>query len=157
MKVVEKSGTKLVRMLQHNDPFKMKECAKPKKCLVCSGDKPGGCRDTGVTYRIECEKECEFEYTGQTNQNGYTRGERHLQEYRQQYEKSPLWKHCANVHGGDQKKFQMEIIDRVRNDPTKRQILEAVRMQKIPEERQMNSKSEWGTTKIPRIQVSNEN
>ena len=156
MKVVERSRTKLVRMLQRNDPFKSKTCSRPEKCLVCSGEKPGGCRDTGVTYRINCEDDCEYEYTGQTNENGYTRGERHIQEYRQQYEKSALWKHCANVHSGDQRKFRMEIVNRARNDPTKRQILEAVRMQRIPEERQMNSKSEWHTTKIPRIQVNND-
>ena len=157
MKVIEKSGTKLVRLLQRNDPFRRKECSKANKCLVCSGEKPGGCRDNGVTYKIECEDECNFEYTGQTNQNGYTRGEKHLQEYHQGYEKSPLWKHCMNIHQGELKKFQMIIVDKVRNDATKRQILEAVRMQKIPEARQMNSKSEWRTTKIPRIQINTEN
>ena len=154
MKIVERAGTKIVRMLQRNDPFKTKRCPRPGRCLVCSGSKPGGCRDNGVTYRIICEDDCEFEYTGQTNQNGYTRGERHMQEYRQHYEKSALWKHSANEHNGDQRRFQMEIVDRVRNDATKRQILEAIRMQRIPEEHQMNSKSEWRTTKIPRIQVN---
>ena len=157
IKVVERSGTKLVRLLQRNDPFKEKMCPKSAKCLVCSGERPGGCRDNGVTYRIKCETDCEYEYTGQTSENGYTRGERHLQEYRNHYEKSALWKHVANVHGGDQKMFHMEIVDKVRNDPTKRQILEAVRMQRIPEEKRMNSKSEWGTTKIPRIQINTEN
>ena len=154
MKIVERAGKKIVRMLQRNDPFKTKRCPRPGRCLVCSGSKPGGCRDNGVTYRINCEDDCEFEYTGQTNQNGYTRGERHMQEYRQHYEKSALWKHSANEHNGDQRRFQMEIVDRVRNDATKRQILEAIRMQRIPEEHQMNSKSEWRTTKIPRIQVN---
>ena len=50
----------------------------------------------------------------------------------------------------------MEIVDRVRNDPTKRQILEAVRMQRVPDNLQMNSKSEWNTTKIPRILINND-
>lgn len=156
IKVVERSGTKLVRMLQRNDPFKSKECADPTKCFVCSGNKPGGCRDTGVTYKISCNGDCRYEYTGQTGQNGYTRGDKHQKEYQQKLEKSALWKHCVNVHNGECQTFQMEIVDRVRNDPTKRQILEAVRMQRIPDNLQMNSKSEWNTTKIPRIQINND-
>ena len=51
----------------------------------------------------------------------------------------------------------MKVIDRVRNDSMKRQILEAIRMQRIPESRQMNSKSEWRTTRIPRITIGVEN
>ena len=157
MKVVEKSGTKVIRMLQRNDPFKEKKCTKPERCMVCAGGNPGGCRDNGVSYKINCEEDCPYEYTGQTNQNGYTRGGRHLQEYRQKHSKSALWKHCANVHNGDQKRFTMTIVDKVRNDPTKRQILESIRMQKVPESHQMNSKSEWNTTRIPRIRIDENN
>ena len=128
MKVIEKSGTKVQRMLQKNDPFSRKTCTQQEKCMVCSGNNPGGCRDNGVTYRINCEEDCSYEYTGQTHHNGFTRGEWHLQEFRQQHTKSALWKHCANVHNGDQRKFTMTIVDRSRNDPAKRQILESVRM-----------------------------
>ena len=156
MKVIERSGTKVIQMLQRNDPFKKKFCAKPGRCMVCSGDNPGGCRDNGITYRINCEEDCNYEYTGQTNHNGYTRGERHLQEYRQQHGKGALWNNCANVHNGDQRAFTMSIVDRCRNDPTKRQILESVRMQRIPEEIQMNSRSEWNTTRIPRIRIGDD-
>ena len=80
-----------------------------------------------------------------------------MQEYGQQNGKNPLWKHSANVHGGDKVQFRMKVVDRVRNDSTKRQILEAVRMQRVPESKQMNSKSEWRTMKIPRILVGVEN
>ena len=37
MKIVERAGTKIVRMLQRNDPFKTKRCPRPGRCLVCSG------------------------------------------------------------------------------------------------------------------------
>ena len=157
LKVIERSGEKLIRMVQKNDPFKKKLCSDPEKCLVCRGGKPGGCRASGITYRIDCEEECSYEYTGQTNQNAYSRGKVHMQGYGQQNSKNPLWKHSANVHGGDRIQFSMKVIDRVRNDSMKRQILEAVRMQRVPESRQMNSKSEWRTTKIPRITVEMEN
>ena len=157
LKIVERSGAKLVRMVQRNDPFKKKVCSDPKRCLVCMGGKPGGCRASGITYRIDCEERCDYEYTGQTNQNAYSRGKIHMQEYGQQNGKNPLWKHSANVHGGDKVQFRMKVVDRVRNDSTKRQILEAVRMQRVPESKQMNSKSEWRTTKIPRILIGVEN
>ena len=41
VRVVEKSGTKVVRMLQKNDPFKSKECRDKERCMVCSGNHPG--------------------------------------------------------------------------------------------------------------------
>ena len=156
IKVIERSGTKLVRMLQKNDPFKKKGCANSNSCLVCSGEKPAGCRDTGVTYKINCSGDCQFEYTGQTSQNAFTRGKKHIDDYNNKRENSALWKHCANVHGGEARNFKMTVLDRCRNDPTMRQILEAVRMQKIPIDRQMNSKSEWNTTKIPRIEIQSD-
>ena len=156
IKVIERSGTQLVRMLQRNDPFKKKECVNSNSCLVCIGEKPAGCRDTGVTYKINCIGDCQFEYTGQTSQNAFTRGKKHIEDYINKRENSALWKHCANVHGGEARNFRMTVLDRCRNDPTMRQILEAVRMQKIPINRQMNSKSEWNTTKIPRIEIQSD-
>ena len=77
IKVVEKSGTKVVRMLQKNDPFKRKECRNKEQCMVCTGKNPGSCRDSGVTYRINCmgqhdeiiNQHCESVYTGETGKN----------------------------------------------------------------------------------------
>ena len=56
-------------------------------------------------------------------------------------------------HDGNEHHFEMQILDRVRNDSTKRQILEAVRLQKAPNETSMNSRGEWHTARIPRIQI----
>ena len=64
-----------------------------------------------------------------------------------------LWKHCANVHGEEIQDFSMTVVDRCRSDPMKRQILEAIRIQKVPQERSMNSRSEWNTARIPRVQI----
>ena len=49
---------------------------------------------------------------------------------------------------------KMAVLDWCRNDPTMRQILEAVRMQKIPIDRQMNCKSGWNTLTSVWRQVS---
>ena len=54
IKVVEKAGTRLVRALQRNDPFKPETCSDVQGCMVCRGEKKGACRESGVTYRIQC-------------------------------------------------------------------------------------------------------
>ena len=165
IRVIEKSGTKLVKLLQRNDPFKKKECRNKEECMICSGSNPGGCRDSGVTYRIEClgnqtdnpEVQCGGEYKGETGKNGYTRGSKHAEEYEKKYESSVLWKHCLAKHGGQKQKFEMTVENRSRNDPTKRQVLEAVMIQKVPAELTMNSKSEWNSARVPRARVSTDN
>ena len=161
IRVIEKSGTKLVKLLQKNDPFKKKACRNQKDCMVCSGSNPGACRDSGVTYQINClgknsedpEIECGALYIGETGRNGFTRGKQHLDDYRKKTEGSALWKHCMASHGGIEQQFEMKINDRSRNDPTKRQILEAVRIRNNPVENLMNGKSEWNSPRVPRAQI----
>ena len=159
IKVVEKSGTKLVRLLQKNDPFKRKECKDDQKCMVCSKGDTGGCRESGVTYQISCLSNietgngCGSIYVGETGRNGYSRGLQHQDDYRHQRDSSVLWKHCVQKHDSTRQEFQMKIVDRVRNDPTKRQILEATRIRKVPAENAMNSKGEWNSNRVPRISI----
>lgn len=153
IKVVEKSGIKLIRLLQKNDPFKSKKCEKPD-CLVCAFGEGGSCRSTSVSYKISCKNnDCEYEYTGQTGLNGYTRGLKHKEEYRAKRSKSTMWKHVTQVHNGIDQSFEMEIIDKCRNDPTKRQILESIRINKMNTETTMNDRSEWNIIRIPRINI----
>ena len=45
-------------------------------------------------------------------------------------------------------------IDIYRNDPVKRQVLEAVRMNKVPEERRMNRRGEWNMIYLPNLRVT---
>ena len=154
IKVIEKSGTKIVRLLQRNDPFKKKECTDALNCLVCSGQKPGGCRDNSVVYSIQCTGGCGHEYIGQTGSNAYTRGKQHFEGLQKKSEENALWKHCFKDHDGNIQKFEMCVLDRVRGDATKRQILEAVRLQNAPAETSMNSRGEWNTARVPRIQIN---
>ena len=161
IRVIEKSGTKLVKLLQRNDPFKEKACRNQTDCMVCSGSNPGACRDSGVTYQINClgkssddpETDCGAVYIGETGKNGFTRGKRHLTDYRRKTEESALWKHCTSIHSGEEQDFEMKINDRSRNDPTRRQLLEAVRIQKTPQEKLMNRKNEWNSARLPRARI----
>ena len=126
VKVIERMGTKIKRMLQKNNPFKRRQC-NDDLCFVCSTTKRGRCRTTGVTYAVDCKGDCgENVYFGETHANGYTRGMEHLNDYRYKRADSVMWKHCVKKHDGEEQEFEMRIIDYVRGDPTKRQILEAI-------------------------------
>ena len=52
-------------------------------------------------------------------------------------------KHCVKKHNGDNQEFEMKVVDYVRGDPTKRQIMEAVRINNIQETKRINNKKEW--------------
>ena len=67
-----------------------------------------------------------------------------------------MWKHCVRKHEGQEQQFEMKVIDQVKNDATKRLILEAVRINEIPESRRINDKEEWVIGKIPKVVVSNQ-
>ncbi len=173
IKVIEKSGTKVVRTLQRNDPFKKKECRNAATCMVCTGEKPGACRESGVTYEIKCrgrkeheetgeseanegreegeEERCRDEYKGETSKNTFTRGKKHQEDLKAKRESSALWKHCAEKHGGRIQEFEMRVVDRVRDDAMKRQILEGIRIEQTSEETRMNGRSEWNGARVPRV------
>ena len=159
IKVVEKSGNKIIRLLQKNNPFKKDKCGK-ENCMICAGNGKGSCRETDITYKIEClgsteqEEKCEGVYNGETGRNGYTRGAKHLELYEKEQENSAMWKHCVQKHSSRRQGFKMTVQDRVRGDPTKRQILEAIRMSRTKEEDRMNSRAEWKSNRIPRINVT---
>ena len=165
IKVVEKSGTKVVRMLQKNDPFKTKECRNKEGCMICSGNNPGSCRDSGITYRINClgnrledeDEKCDSEYNGETGKVGYVRGGQHAAELRNHRDTSVLWQHCMEKHAGVEQNFEMTVLDRVRGDAMKRQILESIRISKIPSQRNMNRKDEWKSARVPRVLITRRN
>ena len=153
IKVIEKSGIKIIRLLQKNDPFKLKGCGK-QDCLVCVSGKGGNCRNNGVSYKISCKDiNCKYEYIGQTGLNGYTRGLKHNEDYRAKREKSTMWKHVKQAHNNVEQSFEMETVDKCRNYPTKRQILESIRINNMNPETIMNDRSEWNGIRIPRINI----
>ena len=92
IKVVEKSGKRIVRHLQKNNLFAGEGCGE-SDCLVCTGSKRGSCRETGITYTIDCVgaqegqntrtedttqgAKCTGIYNGETGRNAYTRGLKH--------------------------------------------------------------------------------
>lgn len=117
-----------------------------------------------MTYKIKClgEKvgepgqQCGQPYHGETDRNGYTRGCEHKADLNNERNNSALWKHCVEKHGSVKQGFEMVIVDRARNNATKRQILEAVRIQRAGPEQIMNSRGEWNSNRVPRLTVATE-
>ena len=81
-------------------------------------------------------------------------GVQHKSDYQHKREGSIMWKHCTKKHGGEEQQFEMKIVDYVREDPTMRQILEAVRINEVPVPQRINDKHEWIIGKIPSVIVS---
>ena len=154
IKVVEKSGTQLKRVVQVSNPFRSETC-NDEECFVCSSGEKKNCRKNEIKYHIECEDDvCKDDrYHGETSRNGYTRGGEHMKAYKRREDGSFMWKHCRNKHGGEDRRFKMKIDRTFRKDPLLRQITEAIEINDTDESHRMNSKAEWHLPKVPRVSV----
>ena len=56
IKVVERVGTTVKRLLQKSNPFQRQECGRDR-CVVCASGCGVDCRTRGVVYGLWC-KEC---------------------------------------------------------------------------------------------------
>ena len=71
IRVVERVGTTLKRVLQKSYPFQRTECRRDD-CVVCADGCKVDCRMRGVVYELQC-KECRRKYRGQTCRDVYER------------------------------------------------------------------------------------
>ena len=85
IKVVEKTGITLTKVLQKSNPFKQQRCGR-QNCLVCKQGGRGPCNAHCVTYEIECQG-CEDKYVGETARNAYTRRTEHAESLENRDEK----------------------------------------------------------------------
>ena len=146
IKVMEQGGRQVKSIVQKNNPGRTKGCASAD-CLACRGGrgKGGECKKNNVGYELTCdlcggEKVC---YVGETGQNVYTRGQKHMANYRGKVNDSPLWKHSQMKHEGSLNlSYSMKVV-RSFHDPLTRQVNEAVRIKRCSAEVQLNSKTEW--------------
>ena len=146
IKIMEQGGRQVKSMLQRNNPGKTRGCNSPD-CLACKQGrgKGGDCRKNNVGYELVCDL-CGAEsvcYVGETAQNVYTRGLKHIANYRGKQKDSPLWKHAQMEHEGSlEVSFSMKVV-KAFTDPLTRQVNEAVRIENCSARTQLNSKSEW--------------
>ena len=156
IKVVEKTGATIKSQLQVSNPFKPKRCGRAE-CFVCSSGGAGNCYTEGITYRINCESECNDKdiYKGESAGNAYTRGLQHQDNLRlKDVTNSPLWRHCRDTHSGEMQEFRMSVTGTFRNDAMLRQITEAVQIDNCDQHRLMNTRTEWNMTRVPRATIT---
>ena len=121
--------------------------------MICSTTGEGSCRTTDINYDVNCLGDCFYKYIGQTGSNGFTRGLKHYDDYIHKREKSALWKHVKEKHGGEMQEFEMRITGKYRRDPTKRQLAEAVRLRDADPKTSMNGRNEWNQVNITRLKI----
>ena len=76
-----------------------------------------------------------------------------MKKYENNNPKSMLAQHCNVVHDGRRVKFRMDVTGSFHHDNTKRQITEGLHIEETPNNRLMNSKSEWNTPQMPQCVV----
>jgi hypothetical protein len=146
IKIQEQGGVQVSSKLQKTNPNRTKGCSS-KDCLTCKHGrgKGGECRRNNVGYILTCDI-CgvdEVCYVGETGQNSYTRGLKHMANYRGKQTDSPLWKHAQTAHGASLEVSYSMKVEKSFNDPLTRQVNEAVRIANCESTTQLNSKAEW--------------
>ena len=160
VKVLEKSGTTVKKLIQKSNPFGNMLCER-QQCVVCYNEDVDtgniNCRTRGCVYLIRCT-ECqdgthEEKYRGQTGRSIHERMSEHFELYEKKDEKSILWKHAAKQQ--DDEKFPMKInVDcQCFDQPSRRLVTEAVMINQMDANESMNRKEEWNYVRIPRIDI----
>ena len=155
IKIVETAGDSIKSILQKSHPFPHQKCSDHENCMVCNNGR-GNCRANNITYKIECE--CEDQYIGETARNGYSRGKEHLNSLAKQSDDSVLYRHIKEKHHDNSTqipKFKMTILSNHKT-ALDRQVAEAVLIGRVPHDKLMNKKNEWGHAKVVRSTLTAE-
>ena len=160
VKIMEKSGITMKKVLQRSNPFGNIPCER-EKCVCCCNEEVVSnnvhCRTRGCVYFICCaeckDKVKEEKYRGQTGRSIYERMSEHFDLYNKADEKSILWKHALKHHNGEKYPIEIKIDSQCFGQPTRRLITEAVLISKMDCSESMNGKEEWSYYKIPQIDI----
>jgi hypothetical protein len=151
IKVVERVGTTVQRILQRSNPFPRRHCQRDN-CEVCRRGCGIDCRLRGCVYEIVCKEEgCGRRYRGHTGRSTGTRTGEHVKNWRNKDEKCPLYKHSILYHNGQEFEFDMKILARCYGKPSRRRISEAVYIDELSDDKTMNSKREWTYIKLNKV------
>ena len=95
-------------------------------------------------------------YIGETARNAYTRGLEHSNLLSNKSKHSVLHHHTETIHSDapTPPEFTMTVTDVYRGDATKRQVAEALKIERTPAERLMNRREEYARCKLPRAAIT---
>ena len=165
IKIVERSGRTIKQLMIKSNPWAGGPCGR-EKCLPCLfSDEPINCFAKGVVYDITCKKCKEeaddgknvpvYRYTGTTSRSLHERGKEHLKGFLNKDENNALNKHSEDKHDGEFVEFEMKIVKQ-HFSAFSRLIHESVRIDRSSRDNSisiLNSKSEWGFNKLPRLVI----
>ena len=175
VKVVERGGTPLKMMFPLTQIGEGKECGR-EDCVTCTqesrGEKLPPCKKRSVLYENIClkcnpgvgEKNHKLNppeyppsvYVGESSRSLYERGLEHWKGFKNEAEDSHIFKHHTLHHGGEgTPAFHLRPI-KFTNTALSRQLSEAVRIERVGEERLLNSKAEYNRCKVSRLTLGEE-
>ena len=138
MKVVERAGLTVKKVLQRSNPFRKGVCGRGD-CMVCRYGRPGECRTRGCGYELMCKADGR-KYRGQTGRSVYERVGEEVRDWSDKKEKSPLWRHSELYHNGEDFELEVRVTDKSFGKPSRRLIAESVLINQLKEEETMNSR-----------------
>ena len=160
VKIVERSGTMLRRLLHKSNPWAGAKCGRDN-CLSClSGPDNQDCFAKNILYEIKC-LDCSAAgtavyYPGETSRSAFCRSAEHLDGYKKSYAGNILHKHSVDKHKGSKKvNYQFKIVKRFFT-ALQRMVAEFVRIARRSEQKGiilLNSKGEYSRCTLPRLTV----
>ena len=144
VKVMEKTGDSIKKILTKSNPFKNGNCDDPN-CPICLRECGINCKANSVVYQNYCEhyETCQGIYIGETASTIKERFTEHLDDARLRPNNSAMRKHAMEKHAGNNVEFKVKILGSCPGDALLRQCMEAVSIR--DEHPQLNGRSEWGT------------
>ena len=146
IRVVERAGKSIKRILAKSDPFRKTVCDQDK-CKVCKLDLKANCKGRGVVYQMKCQgcigkRTNDGLYVGETARSVGERIGEHLTKYEVNDKNSVFHKHVEEKHGGERQNVKLKVVSSCGNDAMLRQVTEAVLIKELNPE--LNAKEEWG-------------
>ena len=145
VRVVEKGGRSMKRVLQRSDVCPPKLCLSDV-CPICATEGKGKCDIEGVVYRIWCtvceEEGIDASMYGETGRTGKLRCSEHMKDLVDPKKSSNLREHCQQFHQGVFVQFGCAVVKTFPGDPLSRQLKEAILIDSHAGP-SMNDKGEW--------------
>ena len=159
IKIVEKGGIKMEKILTNKNPFQKEKCQE-KWCPLCKGEYGSSkiaCNTNNAGYRWVC-KTCEKNknvikvYEGETSRSIRVRTLEHIRSYEKKQTGSVLHKHKMLDHIDEEVEFELEITG-IFKDALTRQANESIRIYNRNGSEILNSKSEFNHPPTARVMV----
>ena len=167
VKLVERSGTQIRKILCKKNPFAGQNCFR-EYCMICKEGGKGDCRRRNITYKTSCNNcrernaasgisdndENVASYIGESARSGAERSKEHVEDAKKEKEESHIHKHKLLEHPGEDVHFTMKVIKK-HNSCFSRQVHESVLIEMAEKENLLNSKNSFNRCSIPRLTIEN--